>query len=117
VSKGFKDETDLWGYQRKRLLGRWDRYELVFPEGHPDVKGSYVKRIHYIENKVGEPDINALEASQVDYIRWLLICDQSVWVCFGSKKAKEVTWTKAFLVDDAGDFALKVDMPPPFWKP
>lgn len=96
---GFKDETQLWNYQKPRLLGRWDRYELIFPVGHPDVKGSFKKRVRYIENKVGLPSINRLEPSQVDYVKWLLGCDQEVWLCFGATDTKRVLFFMLFVAE------------------
>ena len=111
---GFADEKELWQWQRRRLHGRWDRYELITPSGHPDVKGSHDKRVRYIENKIGWPDLKALEPAQVDYIKWLLWCDQEVWLCFGSARRKDVTFHRLC------DPHLRM-LPPPttpdFWSP
>lgn len=108
---GFKDEKELWKFQRRRLRGKWDRYELITPAGHPDVKGSFEHQIIYIENKVGEPKVSALEGAQTAYIEWLRQCAQIVYVCFGSKSKDEVTW---WTYDDK---RLYRAVPPRFWNP
>ena len=112
--KGFRDETEVWNYQKPRLLGKWDRYELITPSGHPDVKGSHDKRIRYIENKVGTPSLKALEPSQHGYIRWLLQCYQEVWLCFGGAHSKSI---KFFLLVDPGLHLLPPQSTPDFWNP
>jgi hypothetical protein len=97
MTKGFKDEKDLWKYQKKFLPPTFQRYELMTPAGHPDVKGSYCSVIIYIENKVGDYDNRLLrraqmESSQIEYLNWLEMCGQPTYVCFGSKMAKRVQW-------------------------
>jgi hypothetical protein len=94
---GFKNEKELWEWQSTRLMGSWARYELIIPAGHPDVKGSYMAQIVYIENKVGDYDTakhrrSKMEPSQIEYLDWLDMCGQPTYVCFGSKKAKRVTF-------------------------
>ncbi len=111
--KGFRTEVELWNYQRPRLLGKWDRYELMCPAGHPDVKGSHDKRIRYVENKIGTPDLKALESSQVTYIKWLLWCDQEVWLCFGGAHSKSV---KFFQLVDPMLHLMPAQSWPDFWK-
>jgi hypothetical protein len=113
---GFKNEKEMWQYQKPRLDGKWDRYELITPSGHPDIKGSCRLRIYYIENKVGDyktpkTRLDALRASQVKYFDWLTECGQSVYVCFGSTRRKEVTfylYTRVALISPAR---------PAFWLP
>lgn len=114
-AKGFKDEKAIWQYQKSRLVGLWDRYELVTPAGHPDVKGSYLRQIYYIENKVGDGSqgLKALEPSQKKYIRWLLRCGQRVWICFGDRYEKELVWYRVSL--DPCDNLMVVEDTPPFW--
>lgn len=87
---GFRNEKDVWAAQKPSLRGLWDRYELMTPAGHPDIKGSDRFQIHYIENKVGKPDYGALEESQRTYIEWLLSCGQNVWLCFGGTEEKSL---------------------------
>ena len=94
---GFKNEKEIWKYQKPRLRGNWERYELVTPAGHPDVKGSHKRRIIYIENKVGDEDTaerrrKAMQASQVTYCDWLVSCGHDVYVCFGSPSRRSVTF-------------------------
>ena len=111
--KGFRDEGELWNYQKPRLHGKWDRYELITPAGHPDVKGSHDKRVRYIENKIGWPSLEALEPSQVTYIKWLLWCDQEVWLCFGAAGEKAVSFHR--LVDPMLRL-LPAPSTPDFWS-
>lgn len=110
---GFKDEKHLWKWQSTRLIGKWDRYELTTPAGHPDVKGSTNFVIHYIENKVGDYTTpkqrrRAMEPSQITYLDWLTACGESVWVCFGSAKEKTVEF---FAWPDLNDTCR-----PDFWR-
>jgi hypothetical protein len=117
---GFKDEKALWKWQRPRLKGKWDRYELVTPAGHPDIKGSYKFELFYIENKVGDyRDVKqrwkAMEGAQVEYLDWLSKCGQKCFVCFGGEKAKTVTFYRwadgwASLLFPASERWL------PFWR-
>lgn len=110
---GFKDEKALWQFQSRRLAGKWDRYELITPNGHPDVKGSYLSQVYYIENKVGQPDLKAMEQSQVDYIAWLQQCSQKVFVCFGSRIENSVLW---FHLGTVYAPELIPVCAPPFWR-
>jgi hypothetical protein len=108
---GFKDEKEMWKYQTPRLLGsKWARYELIMPDGHPDVKGSYKGRIRYIENKVAEmPDYSLLRPSQREYVQWLLDCKQEVWLAFGSPSEKRILFVQGPM--------FGVIKRPPFWRP
>lgn len=96
--KGFKNEKELWQWQKKYLPRTFDRYEIaVGPAGHPDVKGSYCSTIIYIENKVGDYIATsgrraAMESSQVTYLDWLHDCGQPAYVCFGSQRSKSAQW-------------------------
>jgi hypothetical protein len=97
MTKGFKDEKELWKYQKKFLPPTFQRYELMTPAGHPDVKGSIAGRIVYIENKVGEEKTakarrKKLQASQIEYLSWLYDCNQEVYVCFGDPSRKVVSF-------------------------
>lgn len=117
---GFRLEKEMWPAMKPNLAGKWDRYELMTPSGHPDVKGSHNFNIHYIENKVGDVHTyNALEESQKEYIEWLLRCCQSVWLCFGGTHEKSLTfYWLGTNIKTAGDF-LDNPMPrptvPAFW--
>lgn len=106
---GFKNEKEVWAFQKPRLVGKWDRYELMTPAGHPDVKGSYRFEIFYIENKIGAPSYHALEESQKEYLKWLVDCGQHVYICFGGAATKNVQ----FFELDAGTFKA----PNHFWTP
>lgn len=103
---GFRDEKEMWKFEKPRLRGRnWQRYELIFPDGHPDVKGSFGHRIIYIENKVAEiPSHDALRPSQKEHIEWLVSCGEEVWIAFGSSLFKRIRFVRA-----KGE-------PPEFWE-
>lgn len=113
---GFKNEKELWEWQKPRLKGKWDRYELMTPAGHPDVKGSYHFSIYYIENKVGDYTTQeqrraAMEPTQIEYMDWLQDCYSTankVYVCFGSKKIKAARW---YMWPDLDSMCA----PPPGW--
>lgn len=96
--KGFKNEKELWQWQKKYLPRTFDRYEIaVGPAGHPDVKGSHNGEMCYIENKVGDyrttkQRLARLEPSQLSYMRWLDDCGQLCYVCFGSQLSKSAEW-------------------------
>lgn len=110
---GFKDEKEMWAYQSKHFRGLWDRYELYQPTGHPDVKGSYLLDIYYIENKVGLPSWKGLEESQKRYLNWLVECRQKVYVCFGSESEKRLSFvllSHDFLLFPVGQLVV-----PPFY--
>lgn len=108
---GFKNEDEMWAYQRKHFIGKWDRYELIRPSGHPDVKGSYLMQLYYIENKVGTPSYTGLEESQKLYLEWLVNCGQRVYICFGSESKKSLLFARL-----EPDFLLfrdiKLELPP-----
>jgi hypothetical protein len=117
---GFKNEKEVWAAQKPNLVGLWDRYELMTPAGHPDVKGSNNFKISYIENKVGDvPRFSALEESQKEYIDWLLNCGQDVWLCFGGTREKSLIFVQLPPIPICGAF-WQVPMPrptvPAFWK-
>lgn len=114
---GFRNEKEVWAAQKPNLAGRWDRYELMTPAGHPDVKGSHNFDIHYIENKVGDVHTYAaLEESQKEYIEWLLQCDQHVWLCFGGTHEKSLTFYKLPpFVESFWEGSLDRPTVPPFW--
>lgn len=117
---GFRNEKEMWVSQKPSLAGRWDRYELMTPAGHPDVKGSHSFHIHYIENKVGDShNLAALEESQKEYLDWLLQCGQNVWLCFGGTKEKSLWFykLKAFvpLFDPMNTLSM-VPTVPHFWS-
>lgn len=110
---GFKNEKEMWKYQKPRLRGyRWQRYELVEPAGHPDVKGCHRHKIIYIENKIGDFETpesrrKSLNADQHAYLNWLDACEHDTYVCFGSKKAKSVTfypWRSRLMIPCCPDF-------------
>jgi hypothetical protein len=107
---GFNDEKQMWEFERKRLIGkRWQRYELIFPDGHPDVKGSYDDQIIYVENKVAEePDRKLLTPAQREYIPWLIDCGEIVWFAWGDPKQKIIRFTWGL---DFGKLLI-----PPFWS-
>ena len=111
---GFKDEKELWQFQKPRLIGKWDRYELMTPPGHPDVKGSYRRQIIYIENKVGLPSLKAFEQSQLEYFKWLIECSQTVYTCFGSKDSKTTTWR--YMFNSGGALDMEPTGPHPWWR-
>jgi len=110
---GFKDEKEMWQYQSKKFVGKWDRYELFMPSGHPDVKGSYLKDIYYVENKVGTPSYNSLEESQKEYLNWLVECHQRVYICWGSATEKSLRFT--LLHHDFLLFPIVTFVVPPFF--
>ena len=111
---GFRNEKEVWVAQKPNLAGHWQRYELMTPAGHPDVKGSHNFDIHYIENKVGDyPSYAALENSQKSYIEWLLRCHQPVWLCFGGTKEKSMTFH--LLSASFYDGIITPAIVPPFW--
>lgn len=115
---GFRNEKEVWAAQKPNLAGKWDRYELMTPAGHPDVKGSHNFDIHYIENKVSDKHtLSALEESQKEYLDWLLHCGQNVWLCFGGTGEKSLHFyrLKAFfpLLDPLQ--ALVGSTVPEFW--
>ena len=94
---GFKDEKALWKYQKKFLPPTFQRYELMTPAGHPDVKGSVAGQMIYIENKVGnylngKQRRKQMQASQIEYLDWLVSCNQNVYVCFGDPDFKSVSF-------------------------
>lgn len=120
---GFRNEKEVWAAQKPNLVGKWDRYELMTPAGHPDVKGSHNFDIHYIENKVGDVhSCGALEESQKEYIQWLLDCHQEVWLCFGGTKEKSLFFyrLRPNIIDTSGerDFMKRplVSTVPWFWR-
>ena len=89
----------MWNYMKPRLAGHWQRYELITPSGHPDVKGSWDGQIYYIENKVGDAESwtadrrkAALRPDQLLYIEWLLQSDQRVFVAFGHPSEKRIVF-------------------------
>lgn len=103
---GFRNEKEVWAAQKPNFVGKWDRYELMTPAGHPDVKGSHNFDIHYIENKVGDKHTyDALEESQKEYIQWLLDCQQHVWLCFGGTREKSLFfyYLRPSIIDTSGE--------------
>lgn len=120
---GFKSEKEVWAAQKPNLLGHWNRYELMTPAGHPDVKGSYKFEISYIENKVGDvPKYSALEESQREYISWLLDCRQDVYLCFGGTREKSLIFVQLPDITVLGpsvkfwEAPMPRPMIPDFWK-
>jgi hypothetical protein len=89
---GFKDEKELWAWMRPQMLGKWERVECMFPAGFPDVFGSYNGTLTFIELKVGQPDLKALEAGQYDFMNWMQNCRISCYVVFGDPDTKTTRW-------------------------
>lgn len=118
---GFKNEKEMWASQKPSLAGKWDRYELMTPPGHPDVKGSHHFKLVYIENKVGDTrSFYALEESQLEYIDWLLRCGQEVWLCFGGTREKSLVFVQLAQPNDLRRSFYQDPMPKPtvpsFWR-
>lgn len=115
MNTGFKDEKHLWKWMRPRMLGRWSRYEPLLGAGIPDALGTYSElagNLQFLELKVGHPTIDALEPSQIEFLKWMedaqVDCYASFWIAFGSELAKDV---KFCLWPDFGHFHK-----PEWWK-
>jgi len=110
--RGFRDEGALWDYMRPRMLGRWERVEVIHPEGMPDIFGTHGGYSHWIERKVGSSYSvrKMMEPGQIEFFDWLdkSTDDVGLWVVVGGDNNKSVTW---FRWPDLDRPAL-----PPFWE-
>lgn len=108
---GFKDEKELWKWmsntEKMRMQGKWTRIECIYPPGIPDVLGTYMGLLIWIELKVGMPNPRALESGQIDFMNWMHNSNRPCYVCWGDPDVDTTRWWYW----PSRNFDI-----PPFWK-
>lgn len=101
----WRTEVELWEYLVKRLRGTWHRLELSYPHGLCDSVGLWNGQTIWLEHKVGKPDTNAFEHTQLRFAHDCARHHVPWWCCFGYRGRA------MFFASPA----LTVPVSPPFW--
>lgn len=87
-----RTEDQLWNFLKPRLLGWWTRIEASTPAGVLDSFGFYAGETHWLELKVGPPNVLRLEPMQYDFLTEAKKFGVSAWVVF--HHADRLHWFK-----------------------
>lgn len=116
MSRGFRDEAELWTWMRPKMIGKWERVECFFPEGFFDVMGSYQKKLIFIERKISDkPDRKLIEPGQITFAKWMMSCGHECWYAWGGRSVRRILFTPALAATPGEAFGIPVARPP-FWK-
>lgn len=99
-------EQQLWKQWRVQLRGFWNRVEVQYPEGFPDVYGVFEGIGQFLELKVGPPRPGLLRPSQVCWLIDWWTAGGEAYVMVGDEHR----------VQFFRDVKLAVPIVPAFWR-